>query len=126
MLLLGYYFLGRVLSNYELFYYQASEVLYSLEALFFAFYCWTDVNKFKWFYKACYAGILSLFFINFFSAINICSLKFHNSEKTAVEIDEILATNYINYITELSKPFLIFGIVVGVIYFTKIKNNKDE
>lgn len=126
VMLFAYYFIGRLLSNYYQFYYMASDVFFSLEAIIFAIYCWTDVKKFKLFYKACYAGILALFFINLFSSVNRCSIKYHNSTKTAIEIDRIIEKNYLNYITELSKPFIIFGVVIAVIYLFKLKSPKDE
>lgn len=126
MLLLGYYLFGRLLSNYELFYYQASEVLYSLEALFFAFYIYPDAKKFKSVPKLCYAIITSLFVLNLLTSVRICSLKYYNSDKSASEIDEILAKDYSNYITEYTQPFIIFAIVILIILVLKLKPSPDE
>ena len=126
MLLLFYYVIGRWLSNYELFYYRASEILYSLEALFFAFYVYSDVKKFKLVPKICYGIVVYLFFANLVSAVRICSLKYSNTDKSASEIDVILANDYSNYITQYTQPFIIFAIIILFILVAKLKRPQDD
>jgi len=121
-----FYILGWTLSFQELFYYRVSEVLFSLEALFFVLYVYQDVKKFSIYPKICYATILSACILDVFSAFRICSIKFSNPNKTAYDIDVILANDYTNYITQYSKPFIIFTVIILVILVLKFKRPKDE
>lgn len=126
MLLLFYYVIGRWMSNYELFYYRSSEILYSLEALFFAFYVYSDVKKFKLVPKVCYGIVVSLFFANLVSAVRICSIKYSNTDKSASEIDVILANDYSNYITQYTQPFIIFAVIILFILVAKLKRPRND
>ena len=126
IILLFYYFTGRILSNYELFYYNVSEVLYSLEALFFALYVYPDAKKFKTIPKICYGIIVSLFFLDLMTSFRVCSIKYYNSDKTALEIDTIIANDYSNYITQYTHPFIIFAVIIIFISAYKTKLIKND
>ena len=112
--------------NFEGFYYRASDVIIALDSLFFIFYSYTDAKKFPKLPKICYAIIASLFFVNLFSSVRICSLKFSHSEKSASEIDVILANDYSNYITQYTQPFIIFAVIILFILVAKLKLPKDD
>lgn len=121
-----FYILGWTLSFTEIFYYRVSEVLFSLEALFFIFYVYQDVKKFSIYPKICYATILSACVLDTFSALRICSIKFRNPTLKAYEIDVIIANDYANYITQYSRPFIIFTAIIFFILVLKLKRSKDE
>jgi len=123
MLFIG---LSYILSMFELFYYRVSDVLISLDSLFFILYSYTDVKKFPIIPKLAYGILSSLFLLNLFSSIRICSIKYNNLDKSALEIDVILANDYSNYITQYSHPLIIFAIIIFAILVVKLKRPQDE
>lgn len=118
--------LSLILSKFELFYYRASDVIIALDSLFFIFYSYTDAKKFPTLPKICYAIITALFFVNLLTSVRVCSLKFNNSDKSASEIDVILANDYSNYITQYTQPFIIFAIIILFILVVKLKRSPNE
>lgn len=118
--------ISKILSNYELFYYRASDVIIALDSLFFIIYAFTDAKKWPLYPKLAYGIISSLMFVNLFSAVRICSLKYYNTDKSASEIDVILANDYSNYITQYTQPFIIFAVIILFILVVKLKRNQYE
>lgn len=105
-------FLSKCFSD---FYWRASDLVFISETLLFLYYISFDVHLFKKIPKAIYCGIVSLAIVNLFFSATTTKIKFQYSEYCSSRIEEIIATQHENYITEYSTPAIILVVVITVI-----------
>lgn len=113
-------YLCLLIANQD-FYWWVSDVVKMFETLLFLAYILGDFDRFKTLPKIIFVSIFTLFTINFILSFNIMFIKLSNRNYCTEHIENIISSQYENYISDYSNVFVIFMVIIIPLIWIKLQ-----